>query len=392
IPAISMDAGKTDAKADENPQACPCGSKFLSWDTHQICVTCLGLRHTQAALESSEECSHCSRLPLKVLRRLLGRQLTLFGGDPILASAAASQETMDQGLILVPDAEPGPSWGDMLDAVNPCDDDGDSDAGSELLITDKDEDDEPPLVLRGWVTKPTPLGFSKANDGDSSLSDLDVDLHDVCKRAAAKLNIQWPEVQAEEARSRFDDKKLPKAKRTVPFFPELLEEFSVSWCNKLYREKHPVAGGSVLDCEGMDDHGLRQMPRVEQVAAHLHLKALMTLGGSAPSLPSAADCFQSNLMEKSYKVAALSVRAMNASSMLADQAELEEEMTVSPDATLWEEVCIITDHYLHLHKVAIQAMGRAMGLLVLQERARWLNLTTFSTREMEDLLDTPITP
>lgn len=33
-----------------------------------------------------------------------------------------------------------------------------------------------------------------------------------------------------------------------------------------------------------------------------------------------------------------------------------------------------------------------MGLMVLQERARWLNLTTLSTQEKEDVLDTPIIP
>ncbi|MEQ2194035.1 hypothetical protein XENOCAPTIV_021463 [Xenoophorus captivus] len=65
-------------------------------------------------------------------------------------------------------------------------------------------------------------------------------------------------------------------------------------------------------------------------------------------------------------------------------------MTASPDAALWEEVCIITDHCLHLHEMAIH--GRTMGLMVLQERARWLNLTLLSTKEKEDFLDTPITP
>lgn len=43
---------------------------------------------------------------------------------------------------------------------------------------------------------------------------------------------------------------------------------------------------------------------------------------------------------------------------------------------------------LHLHKVEIQR--RAMGLIVVQERARWLNLTTLSTKEKVDLLDTLI--
>lgn len=61
-------------------------------------------------------------------------------------------------------------------------------------------------------------------------------------------------------------------------------------------------------------------------------------------------------------------------------------MTISPDPALWEEVCIITDHCLHLHKVAVQTQGRTMGLMVLQERACWLNLIILSSKEKEDHL------
>lgn len=77
---------------------------------------------------------------------------------------------------------------------------------------------------------------------------------------------------------------------------------------------------------------------------------------------------------------------------MAYQAELEEDMTAKPDTTLWEDICVITDHVLRLHKVAIQATGRAMGLKVLQERARWLRLTNLMTKEKEELLVTPIIP
>jgi len=77
---------------------------------------------------------------------------------------------------------------------------------------------------------------------------------------------------------------------------------------------------------------------------------------------------------------------------MAYQGELEEDMTSTPDARLWKEMCNITDHWLHLHKVVICALGRTMGLMVLQERAWWLNLITLSTKEKEDLLHTPINP
>lgn len=64
---------------------------------------------------------------------------------------------------------------------------------------------------------------------------LDLDLHDVCKRTSARLNIQWPVVQEETLRSRYDRKKLPQVKRArkqlLPVFLELLEELAISWRN-----------------------------------------------------------------------------------------------------------------------------------------------------------------
>ncbi|KAL7383047.1 hypothetical protein ABVT39_003943 [Epinephelus coioides] len=264
---------------------------------------------------------------------------------------------MDMAVATAPEPEAGPSWGSQLNLTGPFSQelDGpglaagpldflveraedDSDGGSELLMTDEDDDDDSSLGLSGRVAKLQPSTTAVAGDSSSSPA--------VCKHAAAKLNIQWPEVQAEVTRSRYDGKKLPKVKRTgkqlLPIFPELLEELAVSWRDKPYRDKHPVAGSSMLDWEGMESHGLRNIPPVEPVvAAHLHPKA--SLSSLGPALPSRADRFQSSLTDKAYKAAALSARALNATSLLmAYQAELEEEMTASPDPVLWEEMCVIT--------------------------------------------------
>ena len=123
------------------------------------------------------------------------------------------------------------------------------------------------------------------------------------------------------------------------------------------------------------------------VASHLHPNT--SVPASAASLPSKANRFQSGLTDKSYKAAALTVRAMNASSLLMAKAELDEKMTAKPVSKLWEEICVVTDHCLHLHTVAVQATGRAMGLMVLQERARWLNLTNLATRDKDCITDGP---
>lgn len=84
---------------------------------------------------------------------------------------------------------------------------------------------------------------------------MDLDLQEVYKCAAAKLNIQWSEVQAEVVRSRYNGKKLLKAnkmgKRLMPFFLELVDELAVSWGSKPHQDKYPPSASSVLYCKGV---------------------------------------------------------------------------------------------------------------------------------------------
>lgn len=103
---------------------------------------------------------------------------------------------------------------------------------------------------------------------------------------------------------------------------------------------------------------------------------------AGPTLPFKTDSFQSALNEKCYYATAASVKALNASSLLlAYQAEQQDEMTGSPTAGLWDELCMVTELCLRLHRSAAQASGRAIALMVTQERARGLKLSSLSQRE-----------
>ncbi|KAF7655130.1 hypothetical protein LDENG_00060530 [Lucifuga dentata] len=185
-------------------QACPCGNKISSWDTHQMCVMCLSLKHAQAALESSEECTHCAQFSLKVLRRQLAQEISLSSNDPLMACTAASisQEPMLLG------AEAALSWGDQLDTGAPLSQELDevylpvgpschlvdggevnSDSESELLMSDEYEEDDSPLALSGRVAKSSAAIPAPDVDQDPCFP-VGVDMQDVCKCAAAKLNIQ----------------------------------------------------------------------------------------------------------------------------------------------------------------------------------------------------------
>ncbi|KAL2095574.1 hypothetical protein ACEWY4_007722 [Coilia grayii] len=244
---------------------------------------------------------------------------------------------------------------------------------------------------------PHDLSTDGAGGDDGGSYTLGTSLHEVCKRAAEKLNIPWPNAEPEKSGSRYEGKRLPRAKsaerQLLPLFPECLEEATRTW-SKPYSAKNPIQGGAALDCVAMDENGLSKLPPVEPlVAHHLHPGQKTFSDSSAPSFPSKADGFHSSVTDKAYRALALGVRALNASSMLmAYQAELQDETAGPQDAQLWDEMRVVTDLCLRLHRCAVQASRRAMGFLVTQERARWLTLSSLSHREKVQLLDVAVDP
>ena len=136
----------------------------------------------------------------------------------------------------------------------------------------------------------------------------------------------------------------------------------------------------------------RMLPMEPLVAAHLHPR-LSAASSRAPTLPTKGERFQSAMTERAYKAAALTVRAFNITSMLsAYQAELLDDIADVPVCSAWYEITTIADICLRVQRCAVQAAGKCMSMLMLQERTRWLNLTNLSDREKEDILDMPIVP
>jgi hypothetical protein len=111
------------------------------------------------------------------------------------------------------------------------------------------------------------------------------------------------------------------------------------------------------------------------------------LSSASPSLPVRTERLSTSLFQKIYRSSALTVRALNATSLLtAYQAELTEEMrrqidAGSPDSALWEKICVIADVNLRSCRGALQSCGHSMGLAVMGERALWLGLSGLSERE-----------
>ena len=406
-PTLTEGSGKPPTKS------CVCGNKMSGADSHSVCIRCLGLEHARAALAFPTTCEHCARFSHKTRKRRLNKEAKLFAEDPVMGVTDPPLPELaggSRGLA----SPPGTSWGsevDLTEASQPLEltqpdateasllagpdeaEGGYPESGEDSISlgSDEDEDDDPfsprtasPMVVGGACTSsPNPA--------------VSVDLHEACKRAAARLNIEWPEPPVEAATSRYEGKRLPKAKAStsllLPAFPECLDEATRSW-NKPLSAKTPVQGGSGLDWAGMEERGFSHLPPVEPLlASHLHPTQKSAMTSASPTLPSRADSFQSSLTGKGYKAMATTVRALNASSLLlAYQAELEVDMSTSPTPALWDELCVVTDLCLRLHRSAVQASGRAMALMVTQERARWLNLSSLSLREKTQLLDVPVDP
>lgn len=101
---------------------------------------------------------------------------------------------------------------------------------------------------------------------------MDNNLHEVCKRAVAKLNIPWPAAQDMEgsARELYDGKRLPPAKQLLLAVPACMTEMCQFWSNP-YKSKLATQGFSKLEVQGMGDLGLTEPPAVEpSVAYHPH--------------------------------------------------------------------------------------------------------------------------
>ncbi len=307
------------ASVGDAVRLCSCGNKISCKDTHQVCSACLGLKHAQMAIENPDSCEHCARFTMKSLRRRLARQASLSGHDPLMSPSPVPAATPQVFIPVELPTTEALSWGEQLDICVPLpsvfstDEEEDAldfeeEGQSDFLLSEEEEDFEDSPFLPPAHTA-QPLAAAEAiEDADGTPSPLlSVDLQDVCKRTADKLNIPLPTVVAETAKSRYEGKRLPRVKRAarqlLPVFPELLEELVVTWKDKLFTSKLPVQGGSALDVVAMKKAQLLRMPPMDPlVSAHLQPKHT---AAANPTLPSKADRFQSSMMDRAYKAIAL---------------------------------------------------------------------------------------
>ena len=165
--------------------------------------------------------------------------------------------------------------------------------------------------------------------------------------------------------------------------------FPSAW-RRPHTQSNVFSAKSVLDWVNMEDKGFSHPPPVDPLASQLHPNQRSTMNLAGTTLPSQSSLFPV-IAEKSYKVVATSVQALKASLLLlAHQAELEDNMATSPTPAVWEELFVVTHLCLRLYRLAVQVFERATALIITQERAWWLNLSSLSQKEKTPLLDVPV--
>lgn len=147
--------------------------------------------------------------------------------------------------------EAGISWADQLDAITPLSDSEDSPPGvlkeeqgnAELnseedsvdLLSLGDEEGENSSLPATQADQPEGTESESSTAGTTPIASMD--LHDFCKRAAKKLGVPWPDVQMETVMSRYEGKRLLKAKCSASPTPAMWDKICVvtDLCLRLHR-------------------------------------------------------------------------------------------------------------------------------------------------------------
>lgn len=80
--AVMQSANKENAVVQSQ-----CENRISSMDSHGLCVSCLGLQHAQAAVDTPGSCEHCARYTVKLRGRLArlenpsGKDILISAGD-----------------------------------------------------------------------------------------------------------------------------------------------------------------------------------------------------------------------------------------------------------------------------------------------------------------------
>ncbi|KAL7370927.1 hypothetical protein ABVT39_014473 [Epinephelus coioides] len=234
----------------------------------------------------------------------------------------------------------------------------------------------------------------------ASVDQDDTSFLSLYRRAAEKLEVEWPSLPPAQKQLWFAGFFLPSepttVKNSLPLFPDFVAELTSTW-NKPLSTCVMVPGyGHYLDLDGAEKAGLVNTPPMEpSLAAYLALVQNHGVGGPT-TLPSKHCRFSASQLEKIYRAQAGTARALSLVTVLQTYqaiclAELGSLMpSDSPLAPLLNEVSVATDYVLHVSRCAALSLGRGMASTVVAQRHLWLTLSDVLERDRAVYLDEPV--
>ncbi len=177
-----------------------------------------------------------------------------------------------------------------------------------------------------------------------------------------------------------------------PFFLEVHEELTRSWKAPFTARNKSCGSSALTTLDGGAALGYTGIPSVERsVAMQLCPTATTTLRGD-PCLPSRACRYSSGLTGSAYRACGEAASALHAMALLqVHQAKaLKDLHEGGHDLTVLHELHAATDLALRATKVTAQSLGRAMSMLVVQERHLWLCLADMKEQEKVQFLNAPV--
>ena len=390
---------------------CPqgCGFSLHEKDNHEACPVCLGIFHARRALSHPDECAFCRQLR----RATLERRVKFV--EKVLGQASATQDPLPSASSC-PEADPeddleleggtAASWADQMEELSELELAAPSPEvhpSTPFVAVDEDvfdlgldehglSDDEPDLQAAQCVS---PATVGSQGEVDNSFLAL-------YRRAAQRVDVQWPSAAPVQRPTRFSGFFLPQAPATeklrLPLFPDFVTELTSSW-NKPFSTRASVPGyAQFLEHEGAETSGLLNPPPMEpSLAAYLAPSHNHGIVGQS-TLPSKHCRFSYGQLEKCYRAQATTARAMSSMSLLQTYqamclAELDSLLPAgSPASSLLDEIRVATDYTLRMTRCAALALGRGMATTVVAQRHLWLTLSDMPDRDRVSYLDEPISP
>ncbi len=170
------------------------------------------------------------------------------------------------------------------------------------------------------------------------------------------------------------------SRASVPFFLDVHEQLVKTWSAPQSARVHSNTQAIFSHVDGAEAHGYVRSPPVEEtVAAHLPSKPCRTTA---------------HLANKAYASDGEAASALHAMAVLqvfqAKLLQAAEGGALTAEAT--KDLRAATDFTLMATKRAAQAVGKAMGFMVVLQRHLWLNLADLKEADRKVLLNAPVTP